>query len=59
MEEEWGFHLIDAHNASNEINRTVMLWVTRHEWPPVARFCFNCYQHHALLVNHGAIGKKE
>ena len=21
------------------------------------RFCFNFYQHHALLINHGAIGK--
>ena len=57
MEEEWGFLLIDARNAFNEVNRTVMLWVIRHEWPSGARFCFNCYQHHALLVNHGAIGK--
>ena len=31
--------------------------VIRHEWPSGARFCFNCYQHFALLVNHGAIGK--
>ena len=57
MEEDWGFLLIDARNAFNEINRTVMLWVVRHEWPSGARFCFNCYQHHALLVNRGAIGK--
>ena len=31
MEEEWGFLLIDARNALNEIDRTVMLWVIRHE----------------------------
>ena len=28
---------IDARNAFNEINRTVMLWVIRHEWPSGAR----------------------
>ena len=33
MEEEWGFLLIDARNAFNEINHTVMLPVIRHEWP--------------------------
>ena len=31
-----------------------MQWAIRHEWPSGARFCFNCYQHHALLVNHEA-----
>ena len=54
MEEEWGFFLIDARNAINEINRTVMLWVLRRAWTSGARFCFNCYQH---LVHQGAIGK--
>ena len=29
--QEWGFRFIDALNALNEINRTVMLWVIRHE----------------------------
>jgi len=24
---EWGFLLIDAHNALNELNWTTMLWV--------------------------------
>ena len=31
MEEELRFLLIDARNALNEISRTVMLWVIRHE----------------------------
>ncbi len=50
MEEEWGFLLIDAHNAFNEQNRTVMLWTVRHEWPSGARFAFNCYKHWSILV---------
>ena len=41
-EEEWGFLLIDAANAFNEINRTGMLWTIRHEWVTGARFSFNC-----------------
>ena len=39
MEVEWGFLLIDARIAFNEINHTVMLWVIRHEWPSGARIC--------------------
>ena len=57
MEENLVFLLIDTRNAFNEIDRTVMLWVIHHEWQSGARCCFNCYQHHELLVNHGAIGK--
>jgi hypothetical protein len=49
-EEEWGFLLVDARNAFNELNRTVMLWTIRHEWPSGARFSFNCYQHWVTLV---------
>ena len=49
MEEVWEFLLIDARSAFGEINRTVMLWMIRHEWPLGAHFCCNCYQkHHAL-----------
>ncbi len=55
-EEDWGFLMIDARNAFNEINRTTMLWVIRHEWPAGARFCFNCYKHHAILINRGDNG---
>ena len=25
-------------------------------YTPLPRFYFNCYQHHAILVNHGAMG---
>ena len=42
MEEEWGFLFIDARNSFDEINRTVNLWVMRHEWPLGEWFCFNC-----------------
>jgi hypothetical protein len=49
-EEDWGFLLIDAKNAFNEMNRTVMLWTVRHEWPAGARFTFNCYKHWGTLM---------
>ena len=50
LEEDWGFLLIDAWNAFNEENRTVMLWAVRHECPSGAQFTFNCYCHWATLV---------
>jgi hypothetical protein len=56
-EENWGFLLVDAHNAFNQVNRTAMLWVVRHEWPSGCRFVFNSYQHWATLIirsSHGA-----
>jgi len=56
MEEEWGFLLIDARNAFNELNRTAMLWTVRHEWPAGARFAFNCYKHWPTLVIRGSNG---
>jgi hypothetical protein len=49
-EVDTGFLLIDANNAFNEISRINMLWVIRHEWAAGARFAFNCYRHHSLLV---------
>ena len=50
QEEDWGFLLIDAHNAFNEDNRTAMLWAVRHEWPRGAQFTFKCYRHFVTLV---------
>ena len=50
QEEDWEFLLIDARNAFNEDNQTVMLWAVRHKWPGVAQFTFNCYLNWATLV---------
>ena len=48
--EEWGFILVDAKNAFNDINCTGMLWTVRHLWPSGSCFAFNCYRHWSLLV---------
>ena len=48
--DRWGFLLVDARNAFNEINRISMLWTIRHEWPAGARFAFNCYRHYSPLL---------
>ena len=50
QEEDWGFLLIDAHNAFIEENRKAMLWEVRNDLPIGARFAFNCYRHCATLV---------
>ena len=39
--EEWGFFLVDAKNAFNEINQVKILCMVRHLWPPGACFVFN------------------
>eukprot|EP00957_Ditylum_brightwellii_P001289 101360-Ditylum_brightwellii.AAC.1 len=31
-DDEWGFLIVDARNAFNEINRMAMLWHVRHVW---------------------------
>ena len=49
-DDEWGFLLVDAKNAFNELNRTLMLWTVRHLWPSGAKFAFNCYKHHSTLI---------
>ena len=50
QEEDWGFLLVESHNAFNEEKRTPMLWAVQHEWPSGARFAFNCYHHWVTLV---------
>ena len=57
QEEDWGFLVIDARNASNEENRTAILWEVWVEWPKGARFAFNCYSHWATLVIRAGDGK--
>ena len=52
-EDPWGVLLIDTRNAFNEGNRKLMVWVARHEWPTGARFLFNMYRHHAILILRG------
>ena len=49
-EDPWGVLLIDARNAFNEGNRKLMVWLARHEWPTGARFSFNMYRHHTIIV---------
>ena len=48
-----GFLLIDARNIFNEGNRKQMLYTARFLWPSGARFLFNMYGHHAVLVMRG------
>jgi hypothetical protein len=55
-EEDHGFLQIDARNAFNELNRTVMLWVVRHEWVKSCRFIYNCYKHWSTLMIRGNDG---
>ena len=52
-EEPWGVLLIDARNSFNEGNRKKMVWVARHLWLSGARFLFNMYRNHAVLVMRG------
>jgi hypothetical protein len=42
--------LVDAVNAFNSGSRVGMLWTTRHRWPRMSRFAFNCYHHQTWLV---------
>ena len=48
--ENWGFLLVGAKNAFNEINRVGMLWTVFHLWPSGARFVFNCYCQWSSIV---------
>jgi hypothetical protein len=44
QQQEWGFLLIDAKNAFNE------MWTVWHKWPLGTRFVFNCYKHWASTL---------
>ena len=46
----FGFLLVDARNAFNEVNRIALLWNARHLWVKGSRFLFNCYRHHSPLM---------
>ena len=48
--EDWGFLLVDADNAFNDINRVGMMWTFGHSWLSVDFFFFNCYHHWLSLV---------
>ena len=50
QKEDWGFLIIDAHNALNKQDRTTMMWEVWYEWPVGAQFTFNCYCHWVILV---------
>ena len=47
---DWGFLLVDAKNAFNEIIRFGILWMVRHLWPSRASFVFNFYLRWSYLV---------
>ena len=55
-DDEWGFLLVDARNAFNELNRIASLWTVRHLWPSGARFTFNCYRHWTMLLVRAKMG---
>ena len=48
--EDWGFLLIVAKNAFNEINQIIMLWTVHHLCLSGSCFVFNCYRHWSSLV---------
>ena len=56
--EDTGFLLIDAKNAFNEMNRDLMLWRIRFDWPKGCRFIFNCYKHWGTLFVRDQDGSK-
>ena len=49
---DFGFLQIDAKNAFNELDRTMMLYVTRYLWPHGARYAYNCYKHWSVVLFH-------
>jgi len=56
-DDPWGVLLIDARNTFNEGNRKLIVWAAHHKWPTGARFLFNMYMHHAILILKGETKK--
>ena len=48
--EVWEFLLVEAKNASNEINQVGILQTVQHLWPSGACFVFNYYRHWSSIV---------
>jgi hypothetical protein len=46
---DFGFVQVDAKNAFNELDRTMMLYVTHYLWPQGARYTYNCYKHWSMV----------
>ena len=55
LDDNFGFLLIDARNAFNELDRNMMLYVLRHIWPRGARFAFNSYKRWSTVLFHDSI----
>ncbi|CAB9501557.1 expressed unknown protein [Seminavis robusta] len=58
LDSDFGFLIIDASNAFNELNRTAMLYTVRHLWPEGARFTFNSYKHWSLVIFHDSTAEQ-
>ena len=52
FEPNYGFLMVEAKNAFNELDCTTMLYVKRYLWPQGARYIYNCYKHWSLVHNH-------
>ena len=39
-----------SRNAFNEENRKLIVWMARHKWHTCARFLFDMYRYHAILI---------
>jgi hypothetical protein len=56
-DEAWGFLKVDADNAFNQCSIAPALWHARRFWPRCARFLFNTYRGHTILVLYKPHGK--
>ena len=55
--DHYGFLLIDARNAFNELQRISLLYHVRHLWPRAAKYVYNCYSHHSTSIVRSLNGK--